>query len=56
MEAGFAFLYVVDRVAVYTDLGVSAGMREGIARAHALGLDVKDRRLGSGWMLPHQGV
>ncbi len=45
MSAGFAFGRVADRVAVYADLGVSAGMRAGIDSALARGVDVVWRLL-----------
>ena len=45
IEAGLSFLEAVDRSVVYVDLGVSEGMRQGIARARALGLPVEERRL-----------
>ena len=45
MEAGFAFLAVVDYVAVYTDRGISPGMEAGIARAQARGLQIHHRSL-----------
>lgn len=45
MAAGFAWMQVADYVAVYTDLGISDGMKAGIKQAKALGLDVKYRSL-----------
>lgn len=45
MEAGFAWGAKADTTAVYTDLGVSRGMEEGIARAHAAGRSVVFRTL-----------
>lgn len=61
MEAGFAWAhaaaYINDRMpgswpavaAVYTDRGVTGGMRDGIARHEANGLKVEYRQLGAGW-------
>lgn len=51
MEAGFAWGDKADEVAVYVDLGISHGMREGIAKALARGVSVDYRTLGAGWML-----
>ena len=45
MVAGFAWLALVDRVVVYIDRGISAGMREGIRRAKDLGVSVEERSL-----------
>jgi hypothetical protein len=45
MQAGFSWLPLVDQVAVYTDRGISKGMREGIRRAEALGVVVEERSL-----------
>jgi hypothetical protein len=36
-------------VAVYCDLGISSGMKEGIKCAHKLGLVVHRRKLGAPW-------
>lgn len=45
MEAGFAWGSAAQLTAVYTDLGVSPGMSEGIERAHQAGRDVVFRSL-----------
>lgn len=45
IEAGFAFHRVADLVAVYIDLGVTDGMRLGIARAQVLGIRVEYRTI-----------
>ena len=45
MRAGFAWGVGADAVAVYTDRGISAGMRAGIERAEAIGLPIEYRRL-----------
>lgn len=45
MAAGFAFLSHMDYMVVYTDYGISAGMREGIARAYEVELDVRFRQI-----------
>lgn len=49
IEAGFAWGEVADLVVVYKDLGISGGMRLGIARAEAQGLPIEFRALGEGW-------
>jgi len=36
-------------IAVYCDLGISPGMREGIKCAHKLGLIIQRRKLGAPW-------
>jgi hypothetical protein len=36
-------------VAVYCDLGISQGMKEGIKAAHKLGLVIQRRKLGAPW-------
>jgi hypothetical protein len=48
MAAGFAWMQVADYVAVYCDLGISSGMKEGIKHARQFGLEVKYRSLESG--------
>jgi len=48
MEAGFAWTAVAELIAVYTDLGISEGMRAGIVRAEKLGIPVEHRKV-SGW-------
>lgn len=45
IEAGLAWCAVADATVVYADLGVSAGMRLGIARAEAAGRPVENRYL-----------
>lgn len=47
MTAGFAWGARAELVAVYEDLGISDGMREGIKRAMALNLPVEYRRIQS---------
>ena len=47
MEAGFAWNELADATVVYTDLGISAGMREGIFRAVSAGRPVEHRSLES---------
>lgn len=46
MEAGHAWLNVVDKVVVYQDYGISKGMREGIKRAEEKGVRIIYRTLG----------
>jgi hypothetical protein len=45
MEAGFAFAEKCDLSAVYTDLGISGGMQEGVERAREFGREVVYRGL-----------
>ncbi len=45
MAAGQSWLPLVDKVVVYVDRGISPGMREGIARARELGVEVEERSL-----------
>jgi hypothetical protein len=45
MEAGFAWGKKADLVAVYTDLGITAGMQEGILRAEENGIPVEYRKI-----------
>lgn len=49
IEAGHAWGARADLVVVYTDLGTSDGMAEGIRRAHAAGIRVEYRELGAPW-------
>ncbi len=46
IEAGLAWYRVADKCAVYTDRGISAGMRHGIARAEQYGVAVEYRTIG----------
>lgn len=48
MAAGFAWMQVADFVVVYTDLGISEGMKAGIKQARSFGLDIKYRSLDAG--------
>jgi len=48
IEAGFAWRDVADATVVYADLGISDGMRRGIADAHGMRQDVELRYL-VGW-------
>lgn len=45
ISAGFAWGACAELVAVYTDLGISGGMRRGIARAEAAGTEVVYRSI-----------
>lgn len=45
IEAGFAWHQVADLVAVYTDHGISNGMKYGIANAEKLGIPVEYRQV-----------
>lgn len=46
MQAGFAWGERAELVAVYTDLGISDGMKAGIYRANVAGQPVEYRNLG----------
>lgn len=46
IAAGLAWRAVAQASVVYTDRGISAGMRHGIAAAEAAGVPVEYRRLG----------
>jgi len=48
MSAGWAWLRVVDRLVVYTDLGISDGMKAGIRRAEAQKVEIEHRTI-PGW-------
>lgn len=56
MEAGWTFTRVADRVVVYTDLGVSRGMRGGMERAALHGVPVETRWLGGEWAASRGGA
>lgn len=49
MRAGWAWIDQADAVVVYEDLGVSSGMRGGMATALTRGVRVELRRLGGKW-------
>jgi len=49
MRAGFAWGEKADLVAVYTDFGISSGMKAGIERAKALGIPIEMRTLDDDW-------
>jgi len=46
INAGLAWRSVADASVVYTDLGISEGMKYGIAAAHGTGLPVEMRSIG----------
>lgn len=46
IDAGFKWRCVAEKTVVYTDLGISSGMQEGIADAETLGQDIEYRKLG----------
>lgn len=50
MSVGFLWNQQAEATVVYTDLGISQGMNEGIAEAHAAGRQVEFRRLGGEWV------
>lgn len=49
IDAGFAWRVVADKTVVYTDLGVSSGMRLGIEHATSMGHPIEYRSL-PGWL------
>lgn len=49
MEAGFAWGRMAELVAVYTDLGITSGMRRGIELALERGQVVEERWIGGVW-------
>lgn len=49
IRAGLSWGVHAAATVVYTDLGTSSGMREGIADAARLGRDIEMRTLGDGW-------
>lgn len=49
IDAGLAWRRVADGSVVYTDLGVSEGMKYGIAAARESGIEIEFRQLGEGW-------
>ncbi len=51
MEAGFAWGEAGELVAVYVDLGISGGMKAGIAKAEARGLPIETRTLPADLMV-----
>lgn len=46
IAAGLAWLHVADASVVYTDRGISSGMRQGIAMAQSLGKPIEYRSIG----------
>lgn len=49
IKAGFAWRSVADATVVYTDRGISDGMRAGIEHAESIGHPVEYRSLGGCW-------
>jgi hypothetical protein len=47
--AGFAWRIVANLTVVYTDLGITPGMRDGIEHAREVGCPIDHRELGAGW-------
>lgn len=45
IRAGFAWRDLADATVVYTDYGITAGMRQGIEHARKLGRAIEERRL-----------
>jgi len=52
IEAGLAWSDVSEATVVYSDYGISDGMREGIARAERAGRPIEYRRIGQVGELP----
>ena len=48
IDAGHAWLMEAERLAVYTDYGISAGMDERIELAHLTSVKVVRRHIGKG--------
>lgn len=46
IEAGLCWVEFAELVAVYADLGISAGMQQGIDKAKELGVPVEVRKIG----------
>lgn len=53
IEAGLCWVEFADLTAVYTDLGISTGMRGGIDRALKSGREIIYRTLGENWEIEH---
>lgn len=51
MKAGFAWYDVADAAAVYTDLGISRGMRAGMTKAESLDKPVELRSLATEFIM-----
>jgi hypothetical protein len=49
IQAGFAWREAADYTVVYTDLGISSGMRYGIEHAQKHGKSIEYRQLGTSW-------
>ncbi len=49
ITAGLRWHYAADFVAVYTDRGITEGMRRGVAHAQSLDLPGENRHLGEDW-------
>jgi len=49
IAAGHLWIRVADAVVLYADLGLSAGMEQGIATADLFGVPVETRYLGGVW-------
>jgi hypothetical protein len=52
IEAGFMWRDVAEKTVVYTDRGITEGMRRGIEHAAKLGHEVEFRTLGDAWSGP----
>jgi hypothetical protein len=52
IAAGLRWLKIVNCAVVYRDLGITPGMKEGIAKARALGVPIEFRNLPN-WERPH---
>lgn len=56
IAAGLAWAAHADASVVYVDRGISLGMEQGIASAHAAGRPVEERTLGPDWVLDREAV
>lgn len=50
IAAGHAWLPMADAMVVYTDHGISSGMRTAIELAESLGLEIEYRRIGAAFL------
>jgi hypothetical protein len=54
MLAGWAWHRVTDAIVIYLDLGVTQGMRDGVANARLYAVEIKKRALGGEWAQEEQ--
>lgn len=46
LKCGWAWLYAAEAVAIYTDRGISPGMKRGVNLALVVGLELEYRKIG----------